>query len=687
MKNKIWVVALLLLVLLLPNLIFFIGHAITTSVTESPYIRDNLSVDEAFILTPAMTVYENGYFGFRCREGHSGACYGGTQVYLDALLLKLAPQDWLKNKATSQGSSQAWPWLVKYPNALELLRISRLFHALFILIFFFCMSYWATREISFALFFSLVLGANPIFTYWSGAKNDFASITWLILFLSMFFLFLQKKKSADIYWLLAIAIGVLGVSVRPSLVPFVLSGFGIYFVLTCFEWKTTKKIPYFNFIIGLSAVIGALVLHLLVNPNVFVSSSEANSILTFFMMKRKSADLNALKIEAIIFIQAIATTIIVAFFWKPFSKTISSTTGSLGVLFGFVAPILLAVIQFSSAYNRAYYYLPILVSILFSFLYYLKHLSKEDQAKVIKYFFITAILLICLSKPWDYFFKLQELHFDRLTEIEQTIVDIKEKINGDKNLKVYVDLALRAPITEKMVATGQVYFFDSLSESPKELLAKVKSNSLFLLTCWSGKNNFILSYDSSFTRAWAEVSKEYCKETEVVSEAYFNSFSQFARPQKFTLISLEELKKKKIKTLTYNSQWIHPRIFRGAVEHLDNYEMPILIKNKAHLETDLLLPSNVKKLIIHANSSCKKNEDNFLEIKFPEQKVISLNTSIQFCRDYPKLCNYNYFQKWSERRYPIDPIILRVTPGLNKIDFNVNVSNCLFVIKNIELIN
>jgi hypothetical protein len=87
------------------------------------------------------------------------SCYGSTQTYADALMLKLLPATWLK-KDPLRFPEKTTPWIYMshYPNANLALRVSRVFYAMAL-----CLTLIALARFffSFSWIFSIYFSASP----------------------------------------------------------------------------------------------------------------------------------------------------------------------------------------------------------------------------------------------------------------------------------------------------------------------------------------------------------------------------------------------------------------------------------------------------------------------------------------------------------------------------------------------
>lgn len=590
--------------------------------------------DEIFVVRAAERVYRDGYFGLRCREGHTGSCYGGTQILLDGLTLKTLPSSWLLGEEIARAPDTVqWPYLQTFPRMLQALRWSRVGYAVALVLVIGAVGFFFTRDWLAGAALALALGSSPLFANaWQGAKNDFCSALWEIFFLLAVARAFRSLARREFF--LALAVGTLAVFVRPVLLP-MLALFPVAYAL---QAAVQARRGLFWDLVGGGVLVGSLFLFL--HPNLFVSSLEANWIVAVLHMGTRVATPEGRLAEFQI-------ALYVGWIWFFALAAIFLSRRELRlvpVLYFLANGALLFYLNLKTAYLRPYYYLPAFtLGLALLALYW-------PRGKNWFPFALTAALLTVNFHDYGFAIWNRQLRAAVATPLETLL---QQPANS-----WLLDLAVQPPLRRR--EGEKIFFFDSLSESPAEVKQRLGFvPEKILVACWGEVK--LGDFDFPAARAWNKLTGTHCPlRADLTPELVSPFVSNRAAPE-FALLSGTTLETSLPEK--YFGTKIHPRALAGFWQGQDTFGAPLILKRSASLRLSAIFPRGISRLRGTVASSCKGAAS--LEVRVNgEAQTFALDQAKAFCGDYPRLCGYPWFRKWSDRRYPIVvDLPARVKPG------------------------
>lgn len=647
-----WIVFIALLLVCLPKTIHHLKTFVEEAAGDSRYATYS-GGDEVFVVNAAESVLRGGYFGLRCREGHTGSCYGGTQILLDGFLLKTLPASWLEKDQLISATAVNWPYLRAQPNILKALRWTRVAYALGVLLVLGVCVFLLSRDGLLAFALPLALGSSPIFAHaWQGAKNDFPSALGEIVFLFFALRLLQRPGLRRL--LATTALGVIVTFIRPVLLPLLpLMG-------ACYLYAGFQKMPWRHLLRdAVSAAMLVGIVFALLHPNMFVSSLEANWILALLHMGIRTTFQPREILQAL---QAAWPLAVAALAWRK--------KKDVGGLFLFGAAFFFFYVNLKTSYLRLYYYLPALSLGLIALGYSWPENTRFRER--------TLALVALFAAGFSFLSPPIQIHTP------------PPSISAAETPGRAVDLALHPPI-RKGARPDEILFFDSLVDSPAALAGRLKSTDSVMVACWR-KDSDLGAYDAPAARLWAELTEKFCPEKESVTEAALHPYVSGVPATKFAILPASAIFSA-AKIPEFRGTRISPRILSGFWQGMDNYGSDLLLRQPARLEGKFLFPLGLRQISVPVASDCKDNSTVELKVSFGKtirsSGPIGLDAREKLCGDYPRLCRWPWFQTWSQRRFaPRTPLALTadLPPGtVATIAIESTAKDCTVEVQSLEL--
>lgn len=625
----------------------FLKKQITVATGENPYVWP----DESVSLSSTMTVYEGGYAQYRCEKDTSLSCYGPLQAFVDAATLKLLPKKWIEAHPILETPGIRWPGIAKYPNSIRALRLTRVFYAFLLVLILFLYTFYFNRSLGFLSMACLV--AAPAFaSSWQGYKNDYVSCLWIIGFLiSANQMFKAEETKKRFYYLLvALVICLLGVFVRPILLPAIPLFLFSYIVLELLDRQ--KIFP----LVMKVAVAGffLIIVYLVMNPNFFVSASEA-----FYFRRHLAGPTNhrsfiehfqEFKLGARNLWPSVLLIWTLILFIKQYglSKTLKRWAFFIILLSGWVWKTIV------SANGYEAYYMPYLVTILIVLVMVIKELKVEPK-KLIPVF-ATGVWIFSLNMRLPSHHDIEALlspahpgHWDVFLKDEKVE-------NGDR---LFVDVSLRPNITVDHPAATHIEFFDSLSENPSSLAKRIgNKKAKVFVGCWEKKTSESNLYSSFAAEDWAELTADLCPQKTPISEVAFFPFIQGFRNKVFARV--DDLTKRIMKSPEWRQAFYTPKVLQGNEWILDNWYGPFIMKPDKVIHGEFILPQGSTVFELPLRSYCRDDSAVKVILESNGKKIESLkslNTTDQYCANKAKICKQMPGLKyWSHASYELVPI-------------------------------
>lgn len=635
--------------------------------------------DEGYVLGPALQVYKEGYLGFRCRENSPSQCYGSTQVFLDAFTLKLFPDSWLQKGAYRETPTSRWFFMSDYPEALRILRLTRVFYAALLCVFLFLLA----RKAKFPWLMSLALGFgiasfNIFYVSWQGLKNEYPSVIWMLLFqLSAFYSLFEPNvrlsKPVSKRFLFALFIGVLSIGVKFSNIMPVVFFVPAYFIVT-----RLKGVSWKNLITQI--VTGAIFTALLwavFNPNIRISSTESAFFLGMLQVGKKEFDwTNTVQEFYSVGFISLWPLYFMALTWLATFKRRDWTHEFLPWGYFIFVPTFWTVLTLKSAWMRHAYYLPPVVWGLGAAFLMLSR-RRVILAPLFKLIFVGCMLYSVINAPgwapglaanWpkEVTKKMKAVTWDR----ERHGIDAVLNDPSARDYHWAIDLALRPAMSKEVIPTESILYFDSLSESPSQVSKAigerwpqehVKKTIKILATCWGKIHSEPLLYNPA-AEAWSQALAVSCTqwapdETELsLRRAY--PFENGIKPEAFTVVDdllLLTQSHSQPEILELHKNQINPRVLRGAIQGVDYWFSPLVLYQPTVLLGEFRWEHGFQSVDFEVESNCKKQGTLTVEMHTENQNVsqnFSLDVSTQTCTDYPLICRLG-LEKWWTKRYPL----------------------------------
>lgn len=633
--------------------------------------------DEAASVPPALEAYDKGYLGVKCGVSRNLLCYGTTQTYLDALLLKLSPRDWLTENKNAEMPGRVWHWVTPYPNAAWLLRASRVSYSFFVLIalgfaaFYFFRKAKPQTHLFWPLAFSLTLIGVTIhdssFVVAMGSiKNDFPAALGLFLFQCVVIYWQNKTPSDRVKLAPCIAMFALMVALlKLSNLPIV---FGELFILLGMEFFTREISPRALLGALLKSSLAVLIAYLLMHPATFISSEEAKWIALVrgnFSGYHISAE--SWGKETALFLSklpiAIAAVIAMGFAFKP-SESRATRKISVALFIGALVPVYF---NFQTTLSRPTYYLPYLVTLMAALLYLIPKLNGYLGMG------LTTFVALMMGEPALFIDPSRLLNDVKRFAYITPLRDDLSKLNSSGQHPIYLDIQVRLPIPESFKNSHSIRFFDSLSMAPVRVLETIERNgddhAWITLPCWNEKQRL-----TQAARAWSLIAKDKCKELQDLNNIVLTQYATGQNLKYFEYfpvsglplgnpIAAEVPKDGKIYIQELEGQWDGSDYFEG-VTHSFYFERDFTLKG-----TFAVSPT-ARKLKLGVTTTCKG------DAKLEWVKPIALSKTVSarehYCSYYSQklkidVCNSkwmglfgpeSYFSRWSKHPFVIEPVMV-----------------------------
>ena len=671
MFNKLSKVLLLLCIIALGvSTVRSLSSYLQNSLADNPYCWQ----DEGYVIEPALRVYKNGFGDFRCRENNPSSCYGSTQVFLDAALLKILPDKFVTSQQLLPLPGTRWFFLPDLPNALKTLRLSRVFHAFFLLLLVLAVARFHKFNWPSSIGMALILGGSHTFieTTKTGLKNDFPATLWLLalLFLSNFCFKSIKTKKAAPYFIATVLAGTLATGVKFSIIAPL-----VFFVFTYTAIAVSEKVKYGIILRNLAfGLLTSVIAYLLFNPNFWINSSEASWFLIFTAVSEAKTDLWRTWIEfKAIAAPSIWPIIFLGYLSFRFLKKPALVSQYLTTLYFIIVPLFLIFSAVRAAWIRPPYYLPALAWILCVICLWSAKL-KETSLKVAVTILVFVAAMVNIIEYGNPIQQAREI----INPFRQKMDEFYSILNQKYDLLV-IDSNLRPALQSAEYDKNKAVFFDPLTETPKAVLQKISAverkvdfeRSSFFVTCFNeewGSNNDNFELASPAWSLWKKFINSECADFELKNNKPLYPFENGYRPIRYAAIPLSkilpELRSASLKPLLYDQSEFNPRFFVNAMEGLDYWFSPLVLYKDTLLFTDLSLKKGLKKLDLALESYCKK--EGHISVKLSQtgskEKTVKipLNITEELCKEFPLVCKIE-LQNWWTKRYPISASV----PNLN----------------------
>ena len=498
--------ALFSLLCALPIFLSLSSRMLSLSASDSVYAHG----DEAYTVSADLSAFNDGYLGFRCLASNMSRCYGGAQTWQDMATLAPFSRDWLTGLRTHQDLQVRWPWLTEYPRVLKILRIQRMLFAYAIPALFLFILAGAPGPWKMALLAALI-SCSPYHGawegQWKGIKSEHTGIFWGIIYLLAVLAALRRSSLAAFNWAWvgATLAGVWALSTRPSNISFIVFSFAFYFFFRAFRDERPRQA-----VKELAAsTLAGVAFYVALNPNVLASSIEAKWLSFYVLMALSPMPQLAgwARVETLLFTLRDVLIAAAAFYWAARDIGWQEAFRRYGL------PMAAAVALLPSCYrfSAVPYYMPASAAALLT-----AALVARDGVKMPRWALPALALLVALTAPL-YFVSsrarsvaLEWPHPLEKLNAEDTFLALKA---GDPK-SLAVDRAIRAPIREE--AAGTVQLFDSLSDSPTDLLRELAPTVTHVyVTCWGDAPDPGLV--SPAAAQWRAVAKGRCTEFDALT--------------------------------------------------------------------------------------------------------------------------------------------------------------------------
>ena len=641
--------------------------------------------DEGYVMGPALQVYKEGYWGFRCRENSPSQCYGSTQVFLDALTLKLFPESWLLKSAYRDTPSARWFFKGDFPEALRILRLTRLFYAflLGLALTFFARKAQFSKVMSFALGFGIA--CFPIFAVsWQGLKNEYSSVVWLLLFQFAAFYSLfepadRTSKTISRRFLLTLIVGVLSIGAKFSNIMPVVFFVPAYCLVMKFKGTSWKCLVRHVAVGGVFAAMLWGVSY----PNIRISSTESVFFMGMLQVGKKEFNwANTLQeFYSIGFISLWPIYFLIVDWLATFKPKDWAREFLPWGYFVFV-PLFWTLLTLKSAWMRPAYYFPPVVWSLGAALLLLSRLLTRRPVflpQLFKIAFATCMLFTVVNAGnSDLRFTVKDWLRDwPAWDSKKHGTDAILNSPSARDFKWAIDLQQRPSLSRDGIPENSILYFDSLSESPArvsraiaERWPKEKELVKILATCWGKIHPEPLLY-SPAAEAWSQALGVFCThwapdETELSLRRTY-PYENGTRNEAYAVISGTEFAKLnrdqpevltlKPNVLTLNSSHvkINPHVLRGAILGVDYWFSPLVLFQPSELTGEFKWERGFHSVDFEVDSNCKYQGSLTAEVITSRGKVartVSLDVSTQTCAEYPWVCRLGLEQWWA-KRYPL----------------------------------
>ncbi|OFZ81910.1 MAG: hypothetical protein A2583_05670 [Bdellovibrionales bacterium RIFOXYD1_FULL_53_11] len=640
--------------------------------------------DEGHALESTMSVYKNGYKGYRCRENNPSACYGSTQAFSDAFILKRLGAKRVEEGKLRPNPGAKWFFMSEYPDALRYLRLVRVAYAAML-----CLALmWLARRSGMTKGMAWVAGLGVVCfgAFWGsrqGLKNDFPAALVLLAFMCFASLALRDaRKGKGLFWLvLAMLAGVAGIGFKFGTIP------GVALLVPAFlaaSWSGSRSFAR-AFKQCLIACVLAAAAYAAMNPNILYSSSEAAWFMVFTAVSSKNTDAARARIELFTFlIPNVWPLALVALFWVRECFTKGITHALLRWGYFLVVPALITFLNYRSAWLRPPYYLPVLVwSLAVLFMMWRENGGKLARAgQLVLLAGIVGTRFWDVNNSWDIAGAISGAGGPRHGE---PLYGLLSKDQAASSKLWLLDLALRPAIREDALAASNIVFFDSLSEPPATALGRArakwkdrpeaaKMDFNVVSACWKG---FSPSVHSPAAELWALAMAAFCAgRAEELGQKAVYAFENGWRPAVYAVAKASELAAPAARAAypAFAARRLNPRMMSGAIAGVDYWFSPLVMARPGVLEASYRWKYGMKGVRLKVESTCKGRGTMKIEILSMPQGMgpgrlegahgVSLDVKEQFCADKKILCMLG-LENWWTRRAAVAPVEVKgaVHPG------------------------
>ena len=616
--------------------------------------------DEGYVLEPALQVYQGGYSAFRCRSGIV-VCYGSTQAFLDGLLLRLLPNEWVEDGALLEQPGRRWYYMSAYPEAFRILRMSRLGYLLAL----FSFAYFLARRSGWGRLGSVAyiggFASTLAFVHSrQGLKNDYiaALACGMFVVFAVRTLLRSERQKGAMGALAVVCFGTFVAGIKVSLfVPVVL----FLFFWLGLRWRQAVPIVrIFRELLLLWAGMGGT--YFALNPNFWMSSSEATWFRSFFISSNKPLDLLSAGAEFMklgfestwpLFLASALALIR----WKRLLFP-----ARIATLYVLSCGALVLALTLKSQMGRAHYYLFPSSWAFFSLLALAPLLIFGGRARTVFQLIVASIsaFIAIQSNSWSE----KSFSFPRWGGARDAYT---AKLNGliGQQKKLVVDLMTR-PAIEKSVADGaEIVFFDSLSEPPQAVFLRAfeRWGKLpawdeipVVAGCWDRPERQDLpALQSPAALAWIQFLGDRCAERVPLSIRTVFAFENGGRVSSYASLRLEELPRSS-DLLQAPQHGLSPRFLRGAIHGMDYWYSPLTLEKSGVLEGEFLWPEGLERLTGEIESVCKGQGRVTIQVEKGDvlraEQSLSLDVRERTCAESPCVCRLGFLDWW-RKRYPV----------------------------------
>ncbi len=524
------------------------------------------------------------------------------------------PKSYLEKDSIHQDISVPWPWLTEYPNLLKVLRAQRfLFQYLILLLF--VVLLWRTSPGASILTVCLLITSASYLSSWFGVKGEVTGAFWGIIYIlcSLYCIKNIPINRIDWRWGLTSFLGVWAISTRPSYIS-AFAASNLFYLF--YYWHETKNVlrTSLSFLFGLCA---AVLSYCIINPNIFVAPIEAEWLRFYVTMGVYAWPQLHGWPRAEIFVHSLKDPIVALLLFA----SISNRQNLIKNIKLFGLPLFVSFLLLPSCLRCAWptYYLPSTVFALLTCVLIIRNHSNLVESL----YYRISIVMIMLGTLL-YFFGHREPNinfgslFDRgnKSSIEHHFESIGQTLK-DKVGFAAIDRLMRAPILKQN--KDNYLFFDSIEESPSELLRRLPSNINYIYVSCLHQNPELGLY-SPAAYQWQSITNSLCQNPINLDAKSLLYWSRgFDTRNNYIRLDRSELSKVEHKILnSYNlaNNRIYLRSMSGAGVLPDLWnEILYTIKPSLQLETTTYIPDKYSKLRLLVQSDCEDKTDITFTLK------------------------------------------------------------------------
>jgi hypothetical protein len=629
-----------------------------------------LTVDEPISLYPAISVFQNGWSGFRCNATPWYSCYGGATAMADGALLKLMPRQWLEEIRVTKPEGARFPKNPEFPKIALVLTIFRGVMALALLAALFVLAkpqgiLWGLAIAAYALISTNV----PIDTV-EPIKVEFPTA------LSVFFLFLgahrifsgqNLRKKWDLGFAALGALTALAFSVRITGIIFggiLILGYG------CSQLALGRgpRLIVRDAVIGLLCFFGV---YFVLNPGLFFDAKEVLWFRVFFHSNLLPTSFAYVLSQ----VPDLSYTLPLVLVITPLLKRIKSQKMRIYFVSALFSVFTTLVLNLKAYPSYPYYYLSSFIASLVVFHQFLTHRELPGALLgkiklILSISMLGIIILVCGPRLLNLIKTNTSQPISKASDRDR----LKNLLN--KGGQSYLlDVNLRLPLEDRIHSINQIEYFDSLADTPGETLKRIENrNFKIVLPCWnSGEvqtGNENSRYTSPTAIDWAQLVSNKCKQYTSIVNSGFRAFQTAAAPGDITTLTFEDLTAQRItkdsvvpRLVSRKLEW---QIFKGRQDGADTWSGMYCFDRPFHLKTEFKTPWKTSRLQIVSFSSCKRPA----QLKFvsqigrgePSTLEENIDSTMAWQRKHHRLLSTlpqfvrSYFFRWASGGTELPPI-------------------------------